>query len=135
MDTIQKSAEANVLKVADDGVVYGFAVVCKAEGEPYFDLQGDHIPEEVMRAASTEFMLGVTREAKEMHLGVCKGQIVHSLPLTTDLAKALGIDDLNQTGWVIGMKPDSEEMIEKFRSGALTGFSIGGLGEFSEVGE
>ncbi len=136
MEKITKSAEVKVLKTdANDGVVYGYAVVSKQGGHPYYDLQGDHIPEGVMSHASTEFMLGVSREAKEMHLGVCKGQIVHSLPLTTDLAEALGLDEVEKTGWIIGMKPDDPSMLDKFNSGALTGFSIGGVGEFQEAGE
>lgn len=134
MERFSKSAEAKVLKVdSDQGVVYGYAVVCKEEGKDYFDLQNDHIPEDVMRSASTTFMEGA-REMKEMHLGVCKGQIVHSLPLTSELAEALGVKGVEKTGWIVGVKPNDASVIEKFKSGALTGFSIGGSGEYQEVG-
>ncbi len=46
-------------------------------------------------------------------------------PLTEDIAKAFGIDT-KTTGLMIAMKPDSDDMLAKFRNGELTGFSIGG---------
>ena len=133
MEKVSKSAEVKVLKVGGDNIVYGFAIVCTQDFDPYYDLQGDHIPEAVMTKASTEFMATTKRDVKEMHLGVCKGQIVHSLPLTSDLAVALGLGEIDRTGWIIGMQPADPAIIEKFADGTLTGFSIGGLGEFEPV--
>lgn len=123
IEQLQTSA---ILKVDEAlGLVFGFAIVCKQDGEPYFDVQDDHIPEDAMLAAATDFMLH-SRVAKEMHEGDPAGDIVFAFPLTTDIAKALGIET-KTTGLLIAMKPASDEMLRKFRDGELTGFSIGGV--------
>lgn len=106
------------------GLVFGWAIVCKEAGEPYFDLQGDHIPEHSMLKAATVFAKGA-RMAKEMHVGGGRGTVVFMLPFTEDVAKSLGITNPQRTGLIIGMAPDGE-MLEKFKSGELRGFSIGG---------
>lgn len=105
------------------GLVFGFAIVCKVAGVEYFDLQGDHIPEQSMLEASLDFMEN-SQVAKEMHSGEQKGTIVFAFPLTTDIAKSMGIQ-AERTGLMIAMKPASD-MLEKFKSGEYTGFSIGG---------
>lgn len=127
----ESKKRAEVLKVSDElGLVFGFAIVCKQDGEEYFDIQGDHIPEESMLKASTDFMLN-SRMAGHMHERdddgnpVPNGQVVFAFPLTTEVAKALEIET-KKTGLLIAMKPDSEEILEKYRSGEYTGFSIGG---------
>lgn len=110
------------------GLVFGWAIVCKKDGEEYFDLQGDHIPEDSMLEAATDFMLHC-RKAKDMHVrgeeGDLPGSVVFAYPMTTDVAKAFGIKT-KTTGLMIAMKPDSPEILEKFASGEYTGFSIGG---------
>lgn len=119
------------IKVDDElGLVFGFAIICKENGEPYFDLHGDHIPEDSMLKASTDFMLK-SRMAVDMHgrdengQPIPGGSVVFAFPLTTEVAKSLNIVT-NQTGLLIAMKPDSSEVLEKFRNGEYTGFSIGG---------
>lgn len=122
------SNEVEVLKVDESNkIVYGFAIISKSGGEDYFDVQGDHIPEDVMTEAATDFMLSL-RAAKEMHVGVAKGVVVHSMPFTTDLIKALGIEGLDKSGWLIGMRCSDDEVMRKFVSKEYTGFSIGGGG-------
>lgn len=122
--------EAQFLKVAPElGLIFGFAIVCKQGGEDYFDVQGDHIPEQAMLEASTEFAKS-TRTACIMHAReggkpVAGGAVVHTFPLTTDIAKALGITT-ERTGLLIALAPDDPEMLEKARAGLFTGFSIGG---------
>lgn len=108
----------------EHGLVFGWAVVCKQEGADYFDLQGDHIPEYSMLDASSDFMQN-SRVAKEMHEGGEKGSVVFAFPLTTDIAKAMGVET-KTTGLMIAMKPSDPAMLAKFKSGELTGFSIGG---------
>lgn len=122
---------ADFIKVDEQlGLVFGFAIVCKQNGEPYFDLHGDHIPEDAMLKASTDFMLN-SRMAGDMHgrdenkQPIAKGSVVFAFPLTEEVAKALDIQT-KQTGLLIAMKPDSEEVLDKFRNGEYTGFSIGG---------
>lgn len=123
--------KAQVLKVSDLGLVFGFAIVSTLDGEPYFDKQGDHIPEDAMLKAATDFMEN-SRIAKEMHAGDQKGSVVFAFPLTADIAKSLGIET-KQTGLLIAMKP-SDEVLTKFKDGTYTGFSIGGTyGEMEAV--
>ena len=118
-------AGAKVLKVDEAlGLVMGYAVICKEQGEPYFDTQGDHIPEDAMLKAALDFMEN-SRLAKEMHVGGGKGAVVFAWPMTEDVAKAFGILT-NTTGLMIAMRPSNDAMLEKFRNGTYTGFSIGG---------
>lgn len=125
---------ANVVKVDDSlGLVFGWAIVSKIEGAPYFDLHGDYIPEDSMLKASTEFMLS-DREAKVMHVGKAQGKIVFAFPITEDIAKAFGMTT-KQTGLLIAMKPDDPEVLAKFRDGTYTGFSMGGSRVKDEPGE
>ena len=115
---------AEVKKVDESlGLVMGWAIVSTEDGEPYFDKQGDHIPETAMMEAVTDFMK-TARVAGEQHDRMDAGTIVHSFPMTADVAKAFGIETTT-TGWMVAMQPDAP-MLEKFRSGELTGFSIGG---------
>lgn len=114
----------SVVKVDDTlGLVMGYAIVCKEAGEDYFDLHGDHIPEEAMLKAALDFMQN-SRVAKEMHAGDEVGQVVFAWPMTTEVAKAFGFE-VQKTGLLIAMRPD-KDMLAKFRDGTLTGFSIGG---------
>lgn len=131
-DVKKFNLDAQVLKVNEElGLVMGYAIVCCEDGEPYFDLQGDHIPEDAMLKASLDFMEN-SRTAKEMHDGDEKGTVVFAWPMTSEVAKAFDIE-VNKTGLMIAVRPD-EDMLEKFRSGELTGFSIGGMrGEDEEI--
>ena len=117
--------EAEIAKVnVSLGLVMGYAIVCEEDGQPYYDRQGDHIPESAMLKASLDFMEYSQRVAREMHSGDRTGTVVFAFPLTEEVAEALDID-ARKTGLIIAMKPDAD-MFEKFRSGELTGFSIGG---------
>jgi hypothetical protein len=114
-----------ICKVDDEmGVVFGWAIICKIDGEPYFDTQGDHITEEAMLKASLDFILSGA-EAKEMHKGDPDGDITYRFPLTDSIKKAMGIES-KLTGFMVGYKPASAEILAKFRDGTYTGFSIGG---------
>lgn len=126
MTEVTKRLYGEVAKVDDElGLVFGFAIVCTENGEPYYDVQGDHIPEDSMMKALADFMEN-SRVAKEMHAGEQIGGITFAFPLTLEVAKAMGLGDVQKTGAMIAMKPDSPEVLEKFRSGEYTGFSIGG---------
>lgn len=116
---------AEVLKVDDSlGLVLGWAIVCKKDGADYFDLQEDCIPEASMLSAAVDFMQN-SRVAKEMHAGEASGTVLFAFPLTEDIAKAFGIET-KTTGLMIAMKPDSDDILGKFKDGVYTGFSIGG---------
>lgn len=130
MDTISTSAIAKV--DTELGLVFGWAIVCKVDGKDYFDVQGDHIPESAMLEATTDF-------AKSMIMGKMHiqdvaadgtktpqqhGDVVFSMPMTTDVAKAFGVET-KTTGWMVAVAP-SPEILAKYKSGEYTGFSIGG---------
>ena len=125
---LQFSSE--ISKVDEEhGLVIGYAIVCKEDGEPYYDLQNEHIPEEVMLKASLAFMED-ERTAVYMHEKDANGEkvkagtVVFAFPMTTDVSKALEIV-VKRTGLIISMRPEPL-MLEKFKSGELKGFSIGG---------
>lgn len=131
-------ATAKIAKVDTAlGLVFGFAIVCKEAGEDHFDLQGHHIPEDVMLEAATDFAAS-DRVAKDMHSGEQTGQVLFMFPLTTDIAKAFGVET-DKTGLMIAMKPSSAATLAKFSPGPngeapeFTGFSIGGKGKLELV--
>ena len=130
----------NFIKVDEElGLVFGFAIVCKIDGEDYYDLHGDHIPEESMLKAATDFMMhsrvaGDMHERDEQNAPVEKGSVVFAFPLTEEVAKSLNIATA-QTGLLIAMKPSDPEVLDKFKSGKYTGFSIGGSYGETEVVE
>ena len=105
------------------GLAFGWAIVSKEDGEDYYDTQDDHIPEDAMLAAATDFMQSA-RTSKVMHEGDKAGTVVFAFPLTGEISKSLGVTT-SKTGLIIAVKADPE-MLEKFKSGELTGFSIGG---------
>lgn len=105
------------------GLVFGWAIVCKVNGEDYYDFQDDHIPEDTMLRESMDFMIN-HRVNKVMHAGEPVGVIAFGFPVTQDTAKAFGMP-LNKTGFIIAAKTDPESFA-KFQSGEFTGFSIGG---------
>lgn len=123
---VEKRLYGEVVKVDEDlGLVMGFAIICKVDGEEYFDVQGDHIPEDTMLKAALDFMQN-SRVVKEMHKGDEVGTVVFAWPLTADIAKAMGLKT-KKTGLMIGVRPADDDMLEKFRKGEYTGFSIGGI--------
>ena len=112
------------------GLVFGYGIVCKINGEDYFDLQGDHIPEQTMLKALLGFSTNGSI-AKAMHAGEPIGSYPFIFPMTEDIAKSLNIQ-VKKTGALIAMKPDSPEILAKFASGDWTGFSIGGYAKAVE---
>ena len=123
-----------LLKVDESlGLVFGFAAISTIDGEPFFDSQGDYIPDDVLLKASVDFAEN-SRVAKEMHAGEQKGTVVFTFPLTAEVAKSLGIET-KMTGLLIGMRP-TPEVFEKFQDGTYSGFSLGGsYGTVEEVPE
>lgn len=110
------------------GLVFGWGIICTQKGQPYYDLQGDYIPDDVMLKGVTDFMQNA-RVAKDMHTGEPIGAIVHSFPLTKEIAEAFGIK-ADQTGWLVAMHPTDKNILKSFRDKQRTGFSIGGQCRF-----
>lgn len=133
----EKTRAGKVLKVrvsevdTDLGVVFGWAIISKIKGVDYFDVQDDHIPERSMLIAATGYMQG-RRVAGNMHRQIDAegnvervGTVIFAWPMTAEIKKSMGLKS-DFTGLMVGMKVDSPKVLEKFRSGAYTGFSIGG---------
>ena len=122
------------------GLVFGWGIICKVDGQDYYDRNIDketgqrvpeHIPETTMLEAASDFMEN-SRVAKEMHKGDPKGSVVFAFPMTTEIAKSLKIAT-PITGLLVAMKP-TPEVLKKFESGEFTGFSIGGsTSKFEDV--
>lgn len=131
-----EKAKNRVAKVnTEHGVVFGWAIICKIDGEDYYDLNIDregelagqrvpeHITEEAMLKAAVDFA-ATDRPGNDMHEGPDAGTHIFLMPVTTDIAKAFGIEP-RITGLMVGYKPPPH-ILEKFRSGDYTGFSIEG---------
>jgi hypothetical protein len=129
-----------MVKVDDElGLVIGFAVICKQDGEDYYDTQDENAMEHALLEAATDFAKN-SRVSTDMHARISPGvpdpdgEVVFLFPLTTDIAKALEIQT-ERTGLLIAMAP-SPDVLAKFKSGEYTGFSIGGqYGEFADPEE
>lgn len=127
---MDKITDSEITKVDKSlGLVFGWAIICKNKGEDYFDVQGDHIPEDAMLEATTDFAKSMvmgdmhTRDADNKPIQ--EGDVIFSMPVTAEIAKAFGVTT-DKTGWMIAVKPHSEDILAKFESGVYTGFSIGG---------
>ena len=136
---------SDVLSVDEEhGVVIGWAIVCKVDGEDYYDLNVDrdgihkgervpeHITEDCMFKAAAEAVSDGLLAGNEMHDGPDSGHYVFMFPLTTEIAKALDITT-KRTGLLVGYKPEPD-VLAKFKNGTYTGFSIEGARvEFTEA--
>lgn len=112
-------------KVDDDQhMVYGWASVISKNGQPVVDTQGDMIDAAELAKFTTAFMEDA-RVAKMMHEGGKVGEVVHSFPLTADLAKSLGIS-CDSEGWIVGMKVHDPAVWKMVKDGTLKSFSVGG---------
>ena len=115
---------AQVLKADQDAkCIWGWAYVSTVNGEISYDHSGEWVSPDTLVKAATNFMKN-TRVSKVNHQGDQDGDIVHSLPLTKELAQALGIQT-EREGWIIGVIA-SDETLAKVQNGSLTSFSIGG---------
>lgn len=110
-------------KSDEERIAYGWAIVCRKAGEPYYDSQGDHIPEDAMHRAIKRFMAG-NRIAKVQHEGDQQGRVLYGFPLSAEVKKALGLSG-DVDGWAVGVEfePAAWRLV---KAGKIKGFSIGG---------
>ena len=129
MSEFTKAHDVRFTKKAGN-VLVGWAVVSKKDGGDLVDRQGDHIPEDALYKAVLKFSKSGGKVLQQ-HGGEPIGKVVFSMPLTSDVQKALGISS-TLTGWAVGVEA-TPAVIAKFESGDLTGFSIGGrLHEYTQ---
>lgn len=105
------------------GIVFGWAIISEIGDIPYYDSHNEYIPEAVMLRDSAVFMEKY-RSLKEMHRGGETGKVIFAFPLTAEIKKSLGIQS-DKTGLLIGVKP-RPDVLQKFKEGRYTGFSVGG---------
>ena len=115
--------DVTALKTTKLGVVFGIGMITHMNGEPYYDSDNQHFPDDVMLKCTTEFMMS-DRINNSEHTEITEGTVVHSFPLTKENAEAYGIDTpIN--GWLIAVKVN-DDTLKKFESGEYRGFSIEG---------
>lgn len=144
MSTSDCTVIGEVIKVDQGlGLVFGWAIQCTKNGQPYYDLNIDrdgvlkgervpeHISEDEMLKSALDFSENTDRPGNEMHTAKNQGQHVFLFPMTADIAKSFGFA-VNDTGLMIGYKPPPD-ILAKFVSGDLTGFSIEGVHVDSEL--
>jgi len=119
------SIEGQILKQdSEERLVYGWAYVSTDKGEISLDHSGEFVRPEQIAKAATNFMLSM-RTAKRMHSGGKIGEVVHSMPLTHEISKALGIQS-DREGWLVAIKVYDDQVWQDVKSGKLAAFSIGG---------
>lgn len=117
--------EGQIVKQLDEErLAFGWAYVATVKGEVSLDHSGEFIRPELLAKAATNFMLSM-RTAKRMHSGESIGEVIHSMPLTNDVSKALGIQS-DREGWIIAIKVYDDQVWQDVKSGKLSAFSIGG---------
>lgn len=117
--------EGQILKQLDEErLAFGWAYVSTVKGEISLDHSGEFIRPDQIAKAATNFMLSM-RTAKSMHTGGKIGEVVHSMPLTNEIAKALGIQS-DREGWCVAIKVYDDQVWQDVKSGKLAAFSIGG---------
>lgn len=127
----------DILSVDEEhGLVIGWAIVCKVDGQDYYDLNVDadgphkgervpeHITEDCMFKAAAEAVGAGHVSGNDMHAGPDAGSYHFMFPMTTEIAKALDITT-KRTGLLVGYKPPAD-ILAKFKNGTYTGFSIEG---------
>jgi cation transport regulator ChaB len=124
-DMTKVNIEGQILKQdSEERLVYGWAYVSTDKGEISLDHSGEFVRPNQIAKAATNFMLSM-RTAKRMHSGEKIGEVVHSMPLTHEISKALGIQS-DREGWLVAIKVYDDQVWQDVKSGKLAAFSIGG---------
>ena len=123
----QYSSSVKIIKMDDEQrVVWGWASVATEDGKAVFDVHGDHIPMSELTKASIDFMENV-RVGKSLHQGEQTSSVIGCLPLSQELAKALGIETTRE-GLIMGFRVHDDATWGLIKSGELPALSIGGRG-------
>lgn len=107
--------------------VRGWASVVSINGEAVTDTQGDLITMAELRKAAHRFVTDA-RVAKAMHRGDQVGEVVESVIIDDEFAKATGMST-DKRGWWIGMAVNDDNIRKRVKAGELKAFSIGGRGK------
>lgn len=120
-------ATARFVKVSDElGLAFFWAFTStNADGSDHFDLQGDNVDQDFLKAAM-EFMVDGGGAVDEMHDGKQTARVVFAFPMTPDIAKAFGVVS-KTSGLMVAVKP-TKDQLAKLKTGELNGVSIAGAG-------
>lgn len=125
--TIKTGARFEVVKLDEQRHrVTGFAMIsCNKNGEPVYDLQGDHIsPDELVKAVQDFASIVGEYRVDDMHDRTDTGRVVESMVLTAELQKSLGIPEGTQPiGWLVTVEVPKAEF-ELVKAGKRPMFSI-----------
>lgn len=108
-------------------IVWAWANVITEGGVPVVDVQDDMITPDELVKCTTDFMVD-ERVGNTDHVGGQTHMVIHSLPLTYELAKAFGIQTDNE-GWLVGLRVDDEPTMQRVDVGDLIALSIEGSGD------
>lgn len=124
--SMQLNAEPMEILKADAAsqMVWAWASVITEKGRPVVDSHGHVIEPGELVEAATDFMADA-RMAKAMHKGGKVGEVIHSFPLTYELAKLFGIET-EREGWLTAIKVHDPEIWKRAEAGELPALSIGG---------
>lgn len=126
-------ADVEVTEVNESlGIVFGWGMITDVNDQPYYDLDNQHINSDLMVKATSDFMVS-DRVSNDSHTTSDIGVVVHSFPLSKEIANSMGIFS-NISGWMVGVKPTAD-ILAKFVSGEYTGFSIEGSGTLKDEEE
>jgi hypothetical protein len=120
-------ATAKFLKSNDDlGLAFFWAFTStNPDGSEHYDLQGDTIDKNFMKAAMEWCLAGAPID--EMHdENATAAKTVFAMPMDPEIASFYGITT-KQSGLMIAIKP-TEDQLAKLKDGTYTGVSIGGSG-------
>lgn len=124
--------QSKILKInEEERIVFGWASVIEKNDEVVVDTQSDSIESGELVTATTEFMKDA-RASHLMHTEQRIGSVIHSFPLTKEIAKSLGIES-EQYGWIVGVYIESDEIWDEVKKGKWPAFSIGGQANRVEV--
>lgn len=107
-------------------VVWGWVSVATEKGEKVFDTHGDHIPMAELEKASVDFMLK-HRVGKAQHVGGKVSDVIGCVPLSKELADALGVQ-CDREGLIMGFRVNDDDVWDSVKKGEFPAFSIGGRG-------
>ncbi len=117
----------------DEQLVFGWASISADEfGGLVVDSDNEVIEPDVLEKAVYQYVLE-ERGAGELHEGESIGQMVESLVVTPEKAKAMGLTVPLSTGWWFGVKIHDADVFAKVKDGTYSMFSIGGTAVAEEV--
>lgn len=113
-------------------MVFGWAYVTKDEaGQDVVDHSGEVVDIAEIEKAAVDFVKE-SRRGGEMHRQKTAGQIVHSVVITDEVAKVLGITS-RKRGWFIGYQVTDPKVWKMVKSRKYSAFSIGGTAMAEDI--